>query len=103
MRGSDVCANRDVHTDITGGARQNCSDQKADSDIVAQEGPNDGEYYRADDSDRCVLAAEIGLGALTNSAGDFLHACIASICRHHALNGINGVDDRKNTASDDPP
>ncbi len=38
---------------------------------------DDQEQHHADDADRAVLAVEVGLRALLDGAGDFLHARVA--------------------------
>ena len=52
---------------------------EADADRRAEEVGEDDEEHDADDADGDVLAAQIGLGALGDRAGDLLHALGAGV------------------------
>src|SRR3546814_19993235 len=75
--GAEGRPNVDVHAEEAGYAREDRAQRKADG------GRRDGEHRydrgddHADDGDRPVLAAVIGLSAFLNGAGDFLHLFIA--------------------------
>ncbi len=53
------------------------------------------EEHDADDADRHVLAAQIGLRALGDRAGDLLHALRAGVALHDVVDGPHAVGDRE--------
>ena len=57
---------------------------EADRDRPGQQEPETDEDDDADAGDGHVLAAEIGLRALRDRAGDFLHPLRAGVGRHQA-------------------
>src|SRR5690606_12558570 len=77
--------------------------QEADGDPAAEQQPQTDEHDDANHGDRGVLTLEIGLRALSDSAGDFLHARRTCIGRHHGLDGPDAVDDGERTAGDNGP
>ena len=81
LRGAHIGAHRDVHADEAGGARQDGADRKADGDQPAEEIADDQEDDDADDGDGGVLPLQIGLRALADGRGDFLHFLAAGIGR----------------------
>ncbi len=54
--------------------------------------PGEHENDDADDGDGRVLAGQIGLRALTDVAGDFLHAGVALVGGEHRLRRPDGID-----------
>jgi hypothetical protein len=79
LRGADVGAHRDVHADEAGRAGQDGADGEADRDGNAEEDRQEYEDHDTDDTDRRVLAAQIGLRALAHRRRDFLHPRIAGV------------------------
>ena len=103
LRGAHVGADRDVHADEAGRARQHRADQEADRDQHAEEVGQQREDHDADDADRHVLALQIGLRAFAHGGRDFLHARIAGIRLQDRCRRPDGVNDRKHSAEHDHP
>ncbi len=53
----------------------------------------------ADDGDGAILAAQIGLGAFLDGAGDFLHLGIARRRTQHLARGEQAIDHRQQAAA----
>ena len=100
LGGADVGADRHVHADEAGHARQDRADGEADGDPDAEEIGDDDEEDDTDDRDRDVLPAEIGLRAFGDRAGDFLHALRTGVPLHHIADGPEAIGDRKQPAQD---
>ena len=79
LRGAHVGANRDVHADEAGSARQHRADQEARRDQHAEEVGQQRKDHDADHADGHVLALEIGLRAFAHRGRDFLHTRIAGV------------------------
>ncbi len=77
------------------------ADEEADRDADAEEIGDDHKEHDADDGDRHVLAAQIGLRALGDRAGDLLHALGAGVPLHHVVDGPEAIGDRQEAAQDD--
>lgn len=93
LRRTNVGANGDMHADEAGGARKHRTDQEADRGGDGQQPPGEHEDDDANDGDGGVLTRQIGLCALADSRGDFLHACIALIGRKDRTCRPDGVKD----------
>jgi hypothetical protein len=100
FRSTDVGADRDVHADIAGDARQNRADDEADGGDRAEREEQDDGDNDADDRDGGVLAAEIGLCAFLNGGGDVLHLGIAGRRAQHLLAGDETIDHGDDAAED---
>ena len=91
LGGAEIGADRHVHADKAGQARQHGPDQEPDRHQPGQEQAEPHEDHDADDGDGQVLAAEIGLRALGDRARDLLHPQAADVGgqhlpdRHHAV------------------
>ena len=99
FRRAHIGADRNVHADIAGRARERRADQKADRFLPAEERPADREDHGAGDGDGGVLAIQIGARAFLDGGRDFLHAGIA---RAHAEDGADGqraIEKREHTGS----
>jgi Na+/H+-translocating membrane pyrophosphatase len=94
-KGADVGAHRDVHADEAGRAREHRADQEADRNLQAEEVSQQDKDDDADDTDRGVLAAQIGLRAFAHRGGDFLHPCVARIGAEHRRGRPDRVHNRK--------
>ncbi len=92
LGGADVGPDRDVHPDEAGGAGEQGADDEADGFDVAEEQEDERRDDHADDRDRAVLAAEIGVGALLDGGGDRDHALIAGRGFQHLEAGENAVE-----------
>ena len=101
LRGAHIGADRDVHADIAGHARQHRADGEADRLWNAEQISKDEEDDDADDADRGVLAGEIGLRAFLDGGGDLLHARRAGVGGEHGLGRPDAIGDRERSASDD--
>ena len=77
LRRAHVGAYRDVHPDETGCSGQDRADSKADADKPTEEIPDDEKNHDADDSNRGVLPAQVGLRAFAHRRSYFLHASAA--------------------------
>ena len=75
LGGPDVRADRNVHPDEAGGRREDGADQEAERRPPPQVVPeaDDQEEDDRDESDRRVLAAEVGGRTLLDGLGDCLH------------------------------
>jgi hypothetical protein len=70
---------------------------------IAESEAEQHEQDAADNGDGGVLAVEVGLGALLNGRGDFLHACIAGGLAENPLDGnrpVGNPDDRADQRED---
>ena len=77
LRDAGVRADRDVHPDVSGRARQEAADRKpAGHRDVLDEDERD-KQHDADDRDRGVLAVQVGACALLNGQRDALHPLVA--------------------------
>ena len=103
LRGAHIGAHRHVHADEAGRAGQDGADRKADGDQPAEEIADDQEDDDADDGDRRILPLQIGLRALADGRGDFLHFLAAGIGREHRARGPDRVNDGQNAAQNDEP
>jgi hypothetical protein len=103
LRGAHVGANRDVHADEAGSARQHRTDQEADRNQHAEEVGQKGENHDADHADRHVLALEISLRALGHRGRDLLHARVAGVRFQNGRRRPDGVNDRKRSAEHNHP
>ena len=103
LRGAHVGANRDVHADEAGSARQHRADRKADRDQHAEEVGEQREDHDADEADGGVLAPQIGLRALAHGGRDFLHPRIAGVRFHNRSRRPDGVNDGKRSAEHNHP
>ena len=103
LRGAHVGANRNVHADEAGGARQHRADQEADRNQHAEEVGQQREDHDADHADRHVLALEIGLRAFAHRGRDFLHARVAGVRFQNGRRRPDGVNDRKRSAEHNHP
>jgi hypothetical protein len=74
MKPAHIGADRDVHADEARGAGQDSADGKTDRDIEPEEIGKQHEDDDADDTDRGVLAPQVGLCAFTHRSCDLLHA-----------------------------
>ena len=103
LRRAHVGAHRDVHADETGEARQRRADGKSDGDKPAKEITDDEEYDDSDDSDRGVLALEIGLRAFPHCPRYLLHLLAARVGRHDRLGRPDAIHDGEQAAGENPP
>jgi len=78
IRRPHVGADRNMHADITGRARQNRAEKEPDRRINTEQNAKQNAYNDADHADRHVLAIQISLRAFLDGAGDFLHFFIAA-------------------------
>ena len=102
LGGADVGAHRDVHADEAGRARKHRADGEADARPGSpRRQAIDDEQDDADDGDRRVLAAQIGLRAFADRAGDLLHALRAGVALHDVVDGPQSIGDRAQAAQDD--
>ena len=85
LRRAHVGANRNVHADVAGSARQYGTNHEADCRLCPEKYQDQHSKYRADDTDRRVLAVEVGLSAFLNCRGNFLHAVVARRLRQNPL------------------
>jgi len=72
-----VGANRDVHADIAGSTRKHGTDNESNRRGRAEENPDNYGEYDTDNTNRSVLAVQIGLRAFLNGCGNCLHAIVA--------------------------
>ena len=103
MRGANVGADRDIHADEAGRARQDRADQETDRDQSAQQVGEQPKDDNADQTDGHVLALQIGLRALAHGGCDFLHARIAGIRFQNRHGRPDGVNDGKCSAEHNRP
>jgi hypothetical protein len=101
LGGADIGAHRDVHADEAGRTRQDRADEKPDRRQNAEQEPADEEDDDADAGDRGVLALEVGLGALADGRGDFLHALGAGIGRHQLACRPRAIGHREQPSQND--
>ena len=88
FRGADVGADRDVHADEAGSARQDRADQEARPPRAASRKiADDDRDDDADDRDGRVLAAQIGPAPSWIAAGDFDHPLVAGGLAQHLAAG----------------
>ncbi len=93
--GTHIGPDRDIHADITGGARQGRTDQKAERDLPAEEEKGQREDHHADHGDGGVLAVEIGARPFLDGGGDFLHPGIARRQAQHGPDGPQAIEQRE--------
>ena len=98
LGGADVGPDRDVHADEARGAREQGADSEAAGLDGAEEEEDQSRDGDADDGDRGVLAAEIGVGALLDGGGDRDHALIAGRGFQHLEAGEDAVEHRDHSA-----
>jgi hypothetical protein len=75
--GAHVGANRDVHADEAGGAREDGTDQEAEGHQFTERKPDQHEKYGTDQTDGCVLFGQISRSTFLNGFGDLLHSRVA--------------------------
>ena len=75
--GAHVGADRDVHADVAGDARQDGADEVADGHGHAQLQAEQDADHGADDGDGRVLAVQVSARAFLNGARNFLHLLVA--------------------------
>ena len=91
LGGAHIGANRDIHADKARGAGKDRADQKSGREQPGNQEAKGGENGNADNGDRRILAFQIGLRALRDGPGDFLHLGRTGIGgeefrrRHHAI------------------
>ena len=100
LRRPHVGADRDVHADITGGARENGADEEPDGHGQPEEKSKPHADDDAGDGDCCVLSVEVGARALLNGGCDFLHALRSGRGGENRSDCINAVEQRQNAAGD---
>ena len=69
--------------------------------MEAQSKAEDDQNDDADDTDRGVLAVEVGAGALLHGGGNLLHARGAGVGGQYLLAGDQTVEQRQQTTGDD--
>ena len=94
LGGADIGADRDVHADEAGDARQHRADQEADRHPLPEQIGERDEEHDADHPDGDVLALQIGLRAFGDRSRDLLHALVAGVALHDVGIGPEAVDDR---------
>ena len=92
LRRAHIGANRDVHSDKTGGTREHGADQEADCGRAGQKKPCADKNDGANDRDVQVLPSEVSLSTLANIACNFLHSRIALVRRQHRARCPDRVD-----------
>jgi len=97
---TDVGADRNVHSDITGAAGQDRAEHEADRLNMPHQEEDQGGDGDPDDADRRVLPAKIGLGALLDGCRDLDHARITRRSAEHLTAGEDTVEKRDNAAGD---
>ena len=100
FRGADIGADRDVHADEAGRARQDRADQERDGRQRLQEDADDDRDDDADDCDRRVLALQIGRSAFLDGGRDFDHALVAGRHAEHLAAGDDAVEHGDDAAGD---
>ena len=86
-----VRADRDVHADVAGGARQQRADEIADGNSpVEQQKENDGNDD-ADYADRRVLPIEVSGGAFLHRTRNLTHSVGAGAAGEHPFCGDGAV------------
>jgi hypothetical protein len=85
LRGAHIGADRDMHADEAGRAREDRADQEAESSLSGKKEKGKNENSDADNADRPVLARQIGLGTFSNISRNFLHSGIALVGGQHRL------------------
>ena len=103
VRGADVGAHRHVHADVARRAREDGADREAAGGRPVEREAEDHEQHHADDADGGVLAVQVGVGALLDRRGDFLHARIAGRLRHDPACREHTVDDGEHAGADRQP
>ncbi len=103
LRRADIGANRHIHADEAGGARQNRADQKADGDRPGQQQAENDEDDRADAGNGHILSFEIGLRPFRDRPRDFLHPRRARIRGEKLRCGDRAVTDGEKSAENHHP
>ncbi len=103
LRGAHIGADRHVHADEAGGARQDRADQEANGGLAPQQEAQRHADHHADDPDGEILPLQIGLGAFGDRRGDFLHARRTRVRRHHAFDRDDAIDYGEKPAQYDEP
>ena len=100
---ADVCAHRDVHADEAGRTGEHRTDQEANRNKDTEEVSEQREDHDADDCDRHVLTAQIGLRAFPHCRRDFLHSRITGIGSQNRGGRPYRIDNRKCPTKHDQP
>ncbi len=104
--GAHVGADRDVHADEPGDARKDRADQETGGGNRCaalghvEEQIDQHGHDHADDADGGILPLQIGLRALLNGGGDFLHLCIARRRAKHLAAGDETIENGKQAKTD---
>ena len=93
-----VRAHRHVHPDVSRKAGEDRSDGESTRGGAPQRPPDDDEQEQADDTDRQVLAIEVGLRAGLDGSGDLAHPVVAGGLRHDPSDRHDAIGDRGNGA-----
>src|SRR3546814_7475251 len=80
---------------------RSCADEETDALLHAEENGEEDEDDDPDESDRAVLAVQVGLGALLDRRGDLLHALISGRRREHRLRRPGAIGQRQSAADED--
>jgi len=97
---ADIGLDRNIHADEAGRARKQGADQEADRRDGPKEVKDDCRDDHANDSDRRILAGEIGARAFLDGAGNILHPLRARGLLEHLQAGHDSVKNRQQATGD---
>ena len=93
LGGAHIGAHRDIHADEAGRAGKDRADQKSGREQPGNEKAKGREDGNANNGDRRVLALQIGLRALGDRPGYFLHAGRSGIGGEEFRRCKHAIDD----------
>ncbi len=94
LGGAHIGADRNIHADEARRAGKDRADQKSGREQPGNEEAKGGEDGNADNCDRRILAFQIGLRALGDSPGNFLHLGRTGIGGEKFRRCNHAIDDR---------
>ena len=104
MGRAHVGADRHVHADVAGGAREDGADGEAARPWASRaRTPSTTNSTTPTMAMVRVLAIQVGLGARLDGRGDFLHAGVAGRLRHDPADREDAVQDREHAGANREP